>query len=89
MLSTIPLIFKLTNYAKKINDLTEKVEDLLLEKERLESIAEHAIAAGVPGTNAVVLAADEASSTALLAMGIAMEAQTAKELVDNERDERA
>ena len=34
-----------------------------------------------------VLAADEASSAALLAMGIAMEAQTANELVDNERDE--
>ena len=36
-----------------------------------------------------VLAADEASSAALLAMGIATEAQTANELVDNERDERA
>jgi hypothetical protein len=61
----------------------------LLEKERLESIAENAIAAGAPDANAAVLAADEASSAALLAMGIAMEAQTGKELADNERDERA
>ena len=60
-----------------------------MEKERLESIAENAIAAGAPDANAAVLAADEASSAALLAMGIAMEAQTAKELADNERDERA
>ena len=61
----------------------------MLEKERLESISENAIAAGAPDANAAILAADEASSAALLAMGIAMEAQTAKELADNERDERA
>jgi hypothetical protein len=78
---TLLHIGHLSKSEEKINDLTEKAEDLLLEKERLESIAENAIAA--------VLAADEASSAALLAMAIAMEAQTAKELVDNERDERA
>ena len=61
----------------------------MLEKERLESIAENAIAAGAPDvyTAVLVLAADEASSAALLAMGIAMKAQTTKELADNERDE--
>ena len=74
---------------EKINDLVEKAEDLLLKKERLESIAENAIAAGAPAANAAVLAADEASSAALLAMGIAIESQTAKEMADNERDERA
>ena len=42
----------------------------------------------MPDANAAVLATDEASSAALLAMGIAMEAQTAKELVDNVRDEQ-
>ena len=61
----------------------------MLEKERLESISENAIAAGAPDANAAILAAEEASSAALLAMGIVMEAQTAKELVDNERDEQA
>ena len=85
---TLLHIGRLLKSEEKINDLTEKAEDLLLEKERLESISEYAIAAGAPGANATVLAADEASSTALLAMGIAMEAQTAKELVDNERDEQ-
>jgi len=80
---------RLKKSEEKINDLPEKAEDLLLEKERLESIAENAIAAGAPDANAVVLAADEASSAALLAMGIAMEAQTANELADNERNERA
>jgi hypothetical protein len=33
----------------------------LLEKERLESIAENAIAAGAPDANAAILATDEAS----------------------------
>ena len=62
-----------------------------MEKDQLESIAENAIAAGAPDVNAAVLVftADEASSAALLAMGIAMKAQTTKELADNERDERA
>jgi hypothetical protein len=86
---TLLHIGRLTKSEEKINDLMEKAEDLLLEKERLESIAENAIAAGAPDANAAILAADEASSAALLAMGIAMEAQTAKELADNERDERA
>ena len=86
---TLLHIGRLTKSEEKINDLTEKAEDLLLEKERLESIAENAIAAGAPNANAAVLAADEASSAALLAMGIAMEAQTAKELADKERDEQA
>jgi len=86
---TLLHIGRLSKSEEIINDLTEKAEDLLLEKERLESIAENANAAGAPDANAAVLAADEASSTALLAMGIAMEAQTAKELADNERDERA
>jgi hypothetical protein len=86
---TLLHIGRLSKSEEKINDLAEKAEDLLLEKERLESIAENAIAAGAPDANAAVLAADEASSAALLAMGIAMEAQTAKELADNERDERA
>jgi hypothetical protein len=86
---TLLHIGRLSKSEEKIYDLTEKAEDLLLEKERLESIAEIAIAAGAPDANAAVLAADEASSAALLAMGIIMEAQTAKELADNERDERA
>ena len=86
---TLLHIGRLSKSEEKINDLTEKAEDLLLEKERLESIAENAIAAGAPDANAAVFAADEASSAALLAMGIAMEAQTAKELADNERDEQA
>jgi hypothetical protein len=86
---TLLHIGRLSKSEEKINDLAEKAEDLLLEKERLESIAENAIAAGVPDANAAVLAADEASSAALLAMGIAMEAQTAKELADNERDKQA
>ena len=38
----------LSKSEEKINDLTEKAEDLLLEKERLESIA---IAAGAPDAN--------------------------------------
>ena len=80
---------RLTKSEEKINDLTEKAEDLLLEKEQLESIAENAIVAGAPDANAAVLAADEVSFAALLAMGKAMEAQTAKELADNERDEQA
>jgi hypothetical protein len=58
---------------EKIEDLTEKVEDLWLEKEQLESIVENAIATGSPDANAAVLATDEASSPALLAIGIAME----------------
>jgi len=86
---TLLHIGRLMKSEEKINDLTENAEDLLLEKERLESIAENAIAAGAPDANAAVLATDEASSAALLAMGIAMEAQTAKELADKERDERA
>jgi hypothetical protein len=86
---TLLHIGRLSKSEEKIYDLVEKAEDLLFEKERLESIAEIAIAAGAPDANAAVLAADEASSAALLAMGIAMEAQTAKELADNERDERA
>ncbi len=80
---------RLSKSEEKINDLAEKAEDLWLEKEQLESIAENAIAAGVPDANAAVLAADEASSAALLAMSIAMEAQTAKELANNEWDEQA
>jgi hypothetical protein len=71
-----------------MNDLAEKAEDLWLEKERLESVAENAIAAGAPDANAAELAADEATSAALR-QWIAMEAQTAKKLDDNERDERA
>ena len=43
----------------------------------------------MPDANADELATDEASSAALLAMGIAIEAQTVKEMADNERDERA
>ena len=86
---TLLLIGCLSKSEEKINDLTEKAEDLLLEKERLESISENAIAAGAPDANAAVLATDEASSAALLSIGIAMEAQTAKELANNERDERA
>ena len=57
-----------------------------MEKERLESIAENAIVAGAPDANVAALAAYEASSAALLAIGIAMEAQIAKE-ADNEQDE--
>ena len=86
---TLLHIGRLLKSEEKINDLTEKAEDLLLEKERLESIAENAIAAGAPDANAAVLAADEASSAALLAMCIAMKAQTMKELANNERHERA
>ena len=86
---TLLHIGRLTKSEEKINDLMEKAEDLLLEKERLESIAENAIAAGAPDANAAILAADEASSAALLAMGIAMEAQTAMELANNERDEQS
>jgi hypothetical protein len=69
-----------------MNDLAEKAEDLWLEKERLESVAENAIAAGAPDANAAELAADEATSAALR-QWIAMEAQTAKKLDNNERDE--
>ena len=79
---TLLHIGRLSKSEEKIYDLMEKAEDLWLEKERLESIAENAIAAGAPD-------ADDASSAALLAMGIAMEAQTLEELVDNEWDERA
>ena len=86
---TLLHIGRLTKSEEKMNDLMEKAEDLLLEKERLESIAENAIAAGAPDPNAAISAADEASSAALLAMGKAMEALTAKELADNERDEQA
>ena len=84
---TLLHIENLSKSEEKMNDLAEKAEDLWLEKERLETIAKNAIAAGAPDANAAVLAADEASSAALLAMGIAMEAQTAKELADNEQDE--
>jgi hypothetical protein len=86
---TLLHIGRLSKSEEKIYDLMEKAEDLWLEKEQLETIAENAIAAGAPDPNAAISAADEASSAALLAMGIAMEAQTAKELADNERDERA
>jgi hypothetical protein len=81
---TLLHIGRLSKSEEKIDDLMEKAEDLWLEKERLESIA---IAAGAPDANAAKLAADEASSAALLAMGKAMEAQTTKELADNARDE--
>jgi len=84
--STLVHIGCLSKSEEKIDDLMEKAADLWLEKERIESIA---IAAGAPDANAAKLAADEASSAALLAMGKAMEAQTAEELADNERDERA
>ena len=70
---TLLHIGHLSKSEEKNNDLTEKAEDLLLEKERLESIAEYAIAAGAPDANAAVLAADEASSTALLAGSTARE----------------
>jgi len=83
---TLLHIGRLSKSEEKIDDLMEKAEDLWLEKERLESIA---IAAGAPDANAAKIAADEASSAALLAMGKAMEAQTTKELADNKRDERA
>ena len=83
---TLLHIGHLSKSEEKIDDLMEKAEDLWLKKEQIESIA---IAAGAPDANAAKLAADEASSTALLAMGKAMEAQTAKELANNERDERA
>ncbi len=83
---TLLHIGRLSKSEEKIDDLMEKAEDLGLEKEQLESIA---IAAGAPDANAAKLATDEASSAALLAMGKAMEAQTTKELADNERDERA
>jgi hypothetical protein len=53
----------LSKSEEKIEDLTEKAEDLWLEKERLEStIAENATAAGATDANVAVLAADEASS---------------------------
>jgi hypothetical protein len=84
---TLLHIRRLLKSEEKITDLTEKAEDLWLEKERLESIAENAIAAGAPDANAAVLAADEASSAALLAIGIAMEIQLVKEQADNKRDE--
>jgi len=84
--STLVHIGCLSKSEEKIDDLMEKAADLWLEKERIESIA---IAAGAPDANAAKLAADEASSAALLAMGKAMEAQTSEELADNERDERA
>jgi hypothetical protein len=44
---TLLHIGRLSKSEEKIIDLTEKAEDLLLEKERLESIAENAIAAGL------------------------------------------
>ena len=80
---TLLYIGHLSKSEEKIDDLTEKAEDLLLEKERLESIAENAIASGAPDANAAVLAVDEASSAILLAISIAMEAQIAKEHADN------
>jgi hypothetical protein len=70
---TLLHIGHLSKSEEKIDDLMEKAEDLWLKKERIESIA---IAAGAPDANAAKLAADEASSAAL-AMGKAMEAQTA------------
>ena len=84
---TLLHIENLSKSEEKMNDLAEKAENLWLEKEWLESVAENAIAAGVPDANAAESAVDEASSAALLAMGIAMEAQTAKKLDNNERDE--
>ena len=45
---------RLLKSEEKINDLTEKAEDLLLEKERLESIAENAIAAGAPDASCCI-----------------------------------
>ena len=71
--STLLHIGCLLKSEEKIDDLMEKLEDLWLEKDRIESIA---ITAGAPDANAAKLAADEASSAAL-AMGKAMEAQTA------------
>ena len=58
-------------------------------KQRIYCWKRSDFAAGAPDANAAILAADEASSAALLAMGIAMEAQTAKELANNEWDERS
>jgi hypothetical protein len=58
---TLLHIGRLSKSEEKINDLAEKAEDLLLDKEQLESIAEYAIAAGAPGANATVLAADTTS----------------------------
>ena len=63
---TLLHIGRLSKSEEKIYDLMEKAEDLWLEKERLESIA---IADGAPDANAAKLAADEASSAALLAYG--------------------
>jgi hypothetical protein len=63
---TLLHIGRLSKSDEKIDDLMEKAGDLWLEKERLESIA---IAAGAPDANAAKLAADEASSAALLAYG--------------------
>ena len=52
--STLLHIGRLLKSEEKINDLTEKAEDLLLEKERLESIAENAIAAGAPDASCCI-----------------------------------
>jgi hypothetical protein len=56
---------------EKVDELLEKAEDLLLEKDWLESIGEIAIFTGAPDADATALAAqaEEASSTAFLALG--------------------
>jgi len=53
---------------EQIDKLLEKAEDLLLESERLESIAEIAISAGAPDADVAALAAEVASSAAPLAL---------------------
>ena len=50
-----------------------------MESEQLESIAAVTITAGAHDSNVDALAAEEASSTAFLALGIALKAISAKE----------
>jgi hypothetical protein len=67
----------------------EKAEDLLLKCERLESIAAVAISTGAPDADVTALAAGEASSAALLALGNSLKAISKKEKADREWGERA
>jgi hypothetical protein len=57
----------------------DKAKDQLMESEQLESIAAVTITAGAHDSNVDALAAEEASSTAFLALGIALKAISAKE----------
>jgi hypothetical protein len=87
---TLLHIGRLLKKEEQIDELTEKAEHLLLESEQLESSVGAAITTGAPDSDvaASALAAEEASSTAFLALGNALEASSTTEKADREQDER-